>query len=144
MFRVPKDTEMTTELLAEYIGKHKRLVNERLQKLQDAYENKYEIFDKVKYPKKPAYKPDNRISINHAKFIVDTFNGFFIGIPVKITVKDETENAEDIMNFIEEIDRKNHLDNKNREIAKKSDILGSCNEIYFSVVAIGFDHCPSL
>ena len=131
MFRVPKDTVMTIELLAEYIGKHKRLVNERLQKLQDAYENKYDIFDLTKIPKKQPYKPDNRISVNYAKLIVNTFNGFFMGVPVKITVKENSERADKISAFIEEIDRKNHLDNKNREIAKKSDILGSCNEIYF-------------
>ena len=132
MFRVPKDTKMTPELLANYIEKHKLLVNERLQKLQDAYENEYEIFDKGKHPAKQAFKPDNRISVNHAKFIVDTFNGFFIGIPMKITVKEGAKNAEAISEFVEMIDRSNHLDNKNREIAKMSDITGSSNEIYFT------------
>jgi len=44
MFRLPRDTVMTTELLAEYIGKHKRIVNERYSKLKSAYENDYAIF----------------------------------------------------------------------------------------------------
>lgn len=44
MFRLPRDTVMTTELLAEYIGKHKRIVNERYSKLKNAYENDYAIF----------------------------------------------------------------------------------------------------
>ena len=147
MFRLPKGTEMTPELLAEYIGKHKKIVNERLQKLQNAYENDYEIYDEIKNPKKDSYKPDNRISINHAKFIVDTFNGFFYGIPLKITVKEGFDDAytqdkeqterkitesEKITDFIEFLDRYNNMDNRNREIAKMSDILGASHEIYFT------------
>lgn len=143
MFRIPKDKQMTPELLAEYIGKHKRLVNDRLQKLQDAYENKYPIYN---LKKKDDYKPDNRISVNHAKFIVDTFNGFFFGVPLKITVKEALDYKrepddknkskdtpdENISNFINYLDSFNNLDNKNREIAKMSDILGASNEIYFT------------
>lgn len=132
MFRVPKDTVMTPELLSEYIGKHKVEVSTRLQALQDAYENQYDILDITKHPKKPAYKPDNRITVNHAKFIVDTFNGFFIGIPLKITINDDTGNNEKINEYVEMIDRNNHLDNKNREIAKLSDIQGTSHEIYFA------------
>ncbi|MEI3218471.1 MAG: hypothetical protein V8S08_01165 [Lachnoclostridium sp.] len=43
MFRVPAGTEMTPELLAKYIGKHKREIALRYKKLHDAYENEYEI-----------------------------------------------------------------------------------------------------
>ena len=132
MFRVPKDTVMTPELLSKFINKHKLEVKNRFQQLQDAYENTYDIDDITKHPKKPAYKPDNRIKINHAKFIVDTFNGFFIGVPIKITVNDEEGNTDKVSEFVELIDRNNHLDNKNREIAKLSDIQGSSNEIYFA------------
>ena len=52
MFRVPAGTEMTPELLAKYIGKHKREIALRYKKLHDAYENEYEI---QKLPKKEAY-----------------------------------------------------------------------------------------
>ena len=43
MFRVPTGTVMTTELLGKYMAKHKQEISERYHKLQDAYENKYEI-----------------------------------------------------------------------------------------------------
>ena len=109
MFRVPKDTQMTTELLAKYIGMD------------------------TKHPKKPDFKPDNRIAVNHAKFIVDTFNGFFTGIPIKITVSEDVEgDSERISGFLKYLDSRNNLDNKNRELAKLSDVLGSANEIYFT------------
>ena len=41
MFRVAAGTEMTPELLAEYMTKHKTEINNRYQRLHDAYENKY-------------------------------------------------------------------------------------------------------
>ena len=70
IFKVQAGTVMTPMLLEEYIGKHKQLVNNKYEKLQNAYENKYDIYDQEK---KPAWKPDNRISVNFAKYIVDTF-----------------------------------------------------------------------
>ena len=76
MFRVAAGTEMTPELLAEYMTKHKTEINNRYQRLHDAYENKYEI---SRLAKKPDWKPDNRIPVNFAKYITDTMNGFFIG-----------------------------------------------------------------
>ena len=132
MFRVPKGTEMTTKLLAKYISKHKAEVSSRMQKLQDAYENKYEINDYQKNPKKPNYKPDVRISINHAKYIVDTFNGFFTGVPIKVTVKGGNEESKKIIEFVDKINTMNYVDNRNREIAKFADIHGAGHEIYYS------------
>ena len=116
IFRVPSGTIMTPSLLAEYIGKHKQIVNNRYEKLQNAYENKYEIYDQ---PKKPDWKPDNRISVNFAKYIVDTFNGFFCGIPIKTTSENETVAA-----YLEFLDQYNDQDNGNAEISKISDIHG--------------------
>ena len=66
MFRVAAGTEMTPELLAEYMTKHKTEINNRYQRLHDAYENKYEI---SRLAKKPDWKPDNRIPVNFAKYI---------------------------------------------------------------------------
>ena len=123
IFRVPSGTIMTPSLLAEYIGKHKQIVNNRYEKLQNAYENKYEIYDQ---PKKPDWKPDNRISVNFAKYIVDTFNGFFCGIPIKTTSENETVAA-----YLEFLDQYNDQDNGNAEISKISDIHGVGHEMYY-------------
>lgn len=92
MFRVAAGTEMTPELLAEYMTKHKTEINNRYQRLHDAYENKYEI---SRLAKKPDWKPDNRIPVNFAKYITDTMNGFFIGIPIKTI----SEKANDVDYF---------------------------------------------
>ena len=123
-YRIPKDTEMTPALLAHYIALHKADVANDKKPLQDAYENKYEIYSQ---PKKPDYKPDNRISVNFAKYITDTFNGFFCGIPIKSTSDDEK-----VTQYLEYLDQYNDQDNNNAELAKIADIHGSAHEMYFT------------
>lgn len=123
IFRVSADTTMTPELLTEYIIKHKQLVESKYKKLQNAYENKYEIYTQ---DKKPDWKPDNRISVNFAKYIVDTFNGFFCGIPIKTSSNNESVNS-----YLEFLDQYNDQDNNNAELSKTSDIHGTGHEMYY-------------
>lgn len=123
IFRLPKDTVMTPDLLAEYISKHKMLVNGHYQKLHDAYENNYDIYNQ---PDKEKWKPDNRISVNFAKYIVDTFNGFFIGNPIKINGKDKGTN-----DYIAFLDSYNDQDDNNAELSKICSIYGHGYEMYY-------------
>ncbi len=123
MFRVPADTVITMELLGEFINKHKKEVTSRYQKLKDAYGNKYEI-ENLK--KKPEWKPDNRIPVNFAKYIVDTMNGFFMGIPVKVSSDDES-----VSEYINFLDQYNDQDDNNAELSKICDIYGNGYEMYF-------------
>lgn len=124
IYRVPYGTEMTTSLLWELIQKHKGYVAKCSRPLQDAYENRYEIFN---MPAKPAYKPDNRIAVNYAKYITDTFNGFFIGIPVKVTSTDEAVNE-----YVDYLNMTNDGDNNNAELSKLCDISGASFEMYYN------------
>lgn len=123
MFRVPADTVITMELLGEFINKHKKEVTFRYQKLKDAYGNKYEI-ENLK--KKPEWKPDNRIPVNFAKYIVDTMNGFFMGIPVKVSSDDKS-----VSEYINFLDQYNDQDDNNAELSKICDIYGNGYEMYF-------------
>lgn len=123
MFRVAAGTEMTPELLAEYMTKHKTEINNRYQRLHDAYENKYEI---SRLEKKPDWKPDNRIPVNFAKYITDTMNGFFIGIPIKTACDDET-----VSKYLEFLDQYNDQDDNNAELAKICSIYGNGYEMYY-------------
>ena len=124
MFRVTEGTKMTPELLAEYIGKHKTEVTNRYQKLHDAYVNDYEIFH---LPKKATYKPDNRISANFAKYIADTMNGFFIGIPIKTTNQDDK-----VTEYIDFLDKYNDQDDNNAELSKLCSIYGKAYKMYYN------------
>lgn len=78
LFRLPSEEELTDNKLNEFIAKHNAECAFRFKHLKDAYETDYQIFHQKP---KPDYKPDNRIAVNFAKYMVDTFNGYFIGNP---------------------------------------------------------------
>lgn len=121
--RINADATLTPELLGKLIMKHKGIVSKKSLKLQSAYENDYEIY---KQPSKESWKPDNRIAVNYAKQIVDTFNGFFCGIPIK-TSSDDMRVSE----ILEQIDAYNDQDTNNFELSKLMDIHGSAHEMYY-------------
>jgi phage portal protein, SPP1 family len=123
MFKVPTGTIMTQELLSKCIQKHKTEVANRFQKLINAYMNDYQILNDAK---KPSWKPDNRITVNFAKYITDTMNGFFVGNPIKTMHEDET-----ISQFLEFLDQYNDQDDNNAELSKICSIFGRGYEMYF-------------
>lgn len=124
MFRLPSDEELTPEKLGKFLWKHNAEIAFRYQRLFNAYMTDYPIFHQVP---KPDWKPDNRIAVNFAKYIVDTMNGFFIGIPIKITSEDEKVN-----NYIEMLDQYNDQDDNNSELSKLCDIFGKGYEMYYT------------
>ena len=97
MFRLSNDEELTIEKLGEFINKHGWWVDHRYHPLMDAYMTRYPIFE---LPPKPDYKPDKRIAVNFAKYITDTMNGFFIGIPIKIDCDDQK-----VADYVEYLDQ---------------------------------------
>lgn len=124
MYRISKDTELTLVLLQEFLDEHTREVNNRFQKLLDAYMSDHDILHAIA---KPKHKPDNRVVVNFPKYIVDTMNGFFIGNPVK-TVADEDKVEE----FVEYLDQYNDQDDNNAELSKICSIFGKGYEMYFT------------
>lgn len=124
MYTLPRDTELTLPLLSEFLEKHRRDVNGRYGKLKAAYESDHEILHQ---PAKPAYKPDNRIVVNFPKYIADTFNGFFIGNPIKTIADDEAVAA-----YVEYLEQYNDQDDNNAELSKLMDIFGKGYEMYYT------------
>lgn len=124
MFRISKETEMTSELLAEFLNEHQQEVNSRYKMLLDAYTSDHDILHQRP---KPNNKPDNRIVVNFPKYMVDTTNGFFIGNPIK-TVADDSEVAE----YVEHINQYNNQDDNNAELSKICSIFGKGYEMYFT------------
>ncbi len=122
-FIEPKGTPMTIELLEKYINRHKQTIPHYM-KLLKAYTNDYCIFHE---PKKPDFKPDNRLAVNYAKYITDTMNGFFIGIPIKITHENEK-----ISNYLNVLDQYNNQDDNNAELSKICSIFGHGYELLYS------------
>lgn len=123
MFRMPKDTEITPSIIDDFIAKHKREVTGRYKPLYNAYTSDHEIRH---YKKKPKYKPDNRIVVNFAKYIVDTMNGFFIGNPIKTTADEDA-----VAEYVEYLEKYNGQDDNNAELSKICSIFGNGYEMYY-------------
>lgn len=102
--------------LKQVIDYHRRVIAPKYHALKDMYTGDYDILHK---PKKAEYKPDNRLVANHAKYLVDTFVGFFVGIPPKIT----HENAE-ISRYLTRFAIYSGLEDVIAEIAKQCDEYG--------------------
>lgn len=125
LFRLPSEEELTDNKLNEFIAKHNAECAFRFKHLKNAYETDYQIFHQKP---KPDYKPDNRIAVNFAKYMVDTFNGYFIGNPIKISVDDDAGN---IKKYVELLDQYNDQDDNNAELSKICCIYGKGYEMYY-------------
>ena len=117
------EEELTPEKLQEWIKKHKDDCL-RFAYLKDMYEGQHPI---QLAPQKEPWKPDNRIICNFAKYIVDTFNGYFLGIPVK-TMHPDPEVAQ----RLEQIQKYNDQDDSNAELSKYCCIYGSGFELLYT------------
>ena len=123
MFRLSNDEELDIQTLSEFISDHDYWVSKRYKPLMDAYMNKYPIFY---IPPKPEFKPDKRIAVNFAKYITDTMNGFFLGIPIKVGSDDPA-----ISEYVEFLDQYNDQDDNNAELSKICSIYGKGYEMYY-------------
>ena len=126
IYRISPDEELTDAKLRRFIERHAAESTSRYKQLQDAYETDFPIFHKKP---KPEWKPDNRIAVNFAKYIVDTMNGYFIGNPIKIIVDGGEETIE---KYIEFLDQYNDQDDNNAELSKICSIYGKGYEMYYN------------
>ena len=116
-------TEFSTKLIQELISEHKEYI-EAYKELKDFYTGNHAI---LKQKAKDKYKPDNRLVVNFAKYIVDTFNGYFIGNPVSLFHEDETVN-----DYLAYIDGYNDQSDNNAELSKICSIYGHGFELLFN------------
>ncbi|HFI0479951.1 TPA: phage portal protein [Streptococcus suis] len=108
--------EITPELVSDAVELHRSKLLKDYFENEDMYMSNHSI---LKGGPKDPWKPDNRLVINYAKYIVDTFSGYQIGVPVKVT-HDDTAVADFIYNF-----RKlNDMEDTEFELAKIADIFG--------------------
>ena len=116
-------TEFSTKLIQELIAEHKEYI-EAYKELKDFYTGNHAI---LKQKAKDKYKPDNRLVVNFAKYIVDTFNGYFIGNPVSLFHENETVN-----DYLAYIDGYNDQSDNNAELSKICSIYGHGFELVFN------------
>lgn len=126
IYRIKRDQEITLDVLNSLIADHSQQVRLRESILKDAYETKYDILDITKYPKKDYWKPDNRLAVNFAKRLTDTFVGFFAGIPAQISAENETINK-----YLQLVNAYNDIDDHDAELAKLTDEYGRAYEMLY-------------
>lgn len=111
-----KDVEITGEILKEFIEQHE-MQKQRYIELRNQYLSRPPIVDEP--PKEEAWKPDNRRVGNFGKYLVDTFNGFFNGIPMR-----PSHDNEKVDGIIQDFWNANNMDNTLNELAKSTSIYG--------------------
>lgn len=114
MFIYPRGEELTYEDLNSFIQTNGQLGKDYQENL-DMYLGNHSILT----AKNKDNGPDNRLVANLAHYIVDTFNGFFMGIPPKITLDEDDRNAK-----LQQWNDTNSLQDKLNELSKQTDIYG--------------------
>lgn len=114
VFIYPKDDEITMADLLKFISKNKSLAEEYKHNLE-MYKGNHNILNKQ--PRQ--FGPDNKLVANLPHYIVDMYNGFFTGIPPKVTLDDKETNS-----LLQEWNDENSLQDKLSEISKQADIFG--------------------
>lgn len=122
LFTMARDEEITNEVLDKYIRLHQQVIG-RYEYLFDMYLNQPEIFDA---PPKAGFKPDNRLAVSFPKYMVDTLNGYFNGIPVK-----KTHELEEFLNAISTFDNNNDMEDEESELFKMACIYGHSFEYLY-------------
>lgn len=118
----PEEEELDSKLLKDFIDKHAAF-RARYDMLSNMYRGQHEI---LTADEKENGKPDNRLVVNFAKYIVDTLNGYFVGTPIK-TIHEHAETA-DRMKLIA---KRNSQNDNNAELAKMCSIYGHAYEFLY-------------
>ena len=133
-FRVPAGTEMTPELLQRLIDEFEQAHKPRYEYLDAAYRGHYAIFDRA-WRRKPDYKPDNRMAADFAYTITQTFEGYFIGVPMTLSVRnaegmpDSRKSA--VEAFIAEFTARNLQEDVDAELSKMASKFGHAYEMLY-------------
>lgn len=108
--------EITPEVVGEAIRLHIGELKSKYQANEALYMSDHEI---LHGKAKDSWKPDNRLVINYAKYIVDTFSGYQIGVPVKVTHEEKS-----VSDFIDSFRKLNDMEDTEFELAKTADVFG--------------------
>ncbi|MEQ7304160.1 phage portal protein [Enterococcus avium] len=117
VFIYPKEEQLTKADLNGFIEYHNGTLLPQFKKARDYYRGQHPILSNLKTS--AIGKPDNRLVVNYPRYIVDTLNGFFIGIAPKITLDETTDN-----DLLQEFNNGNSFFDKLYEASKQVSIYG--------------------
>lgn len=122
MYTLPRDFKITKEIIQDIIDYSKKS-NKRFDMLKNYYIGKQVILDRYK----DATLKNNKVVINHAKFIVDTNTGYLLGNPVEYQPTDGYD-IEPIL----DVYKKNGITDLDVELAKDIGIYGHQYEYVYA------------
>lgn len=122
VFKLPVDTIIDEQLVEKLINKHSSLV-EFYKKMDSYYKGKHDIVT----PNNSEYNKTIEVISNRTKYIVDIYNGYFLGSPIKIKCDDEN-----LLTELETIDRINQANQINRVISKNMAKYGHAFDLVFN------------
>lgn len=114
-FIFPKDEELTKDELLGFIDYNTQELMPKYRKNMELYLSKHEILKMEDKEIGSTYK----LVVNSAKYIVDTYNGYFLGIPPKISL-DKSEDNDKLQTWLNHVS----FSDKLNEISKQVDIYG--------------------
>lgn len=115
VFIYPKDQELNVDELKWLINRNEQIANDKYDKLMAYYVGRHDILDKPNKVSGVAPKLVN----NMPRYLVNTYNGFFTGIPPKITLPNASENE-----TLQDWNNTNSIFDKTSELSKQVDIFG--------------------
>lgn len=122
IFVMDPEEDLTEDALQDFLDRHAARVP-RYTKMMNMYKGNHDILHE---DEKDMGKPDNRLVVNFAKYIVDTLNGYFIGNPVK-TIHENKKVAD----RMKAIAKRNSQNDNNAELAKMCSIYGHAYEFLY-------------
>lgn len=115
MFIFPSNEELTKEELFGFIDYNTNYLMPKYRENMELYLSRHMILQ----ANDKKIGPDNKLVVNLPKYIVDTYNGYFLGIPPKITLDkgDDNDRLQTWLSHVSFFDKLN-------EISKQTDIYG--------------------
>lgn len=123
MFTVSPDRELDDDLILEAI-EYNDLEQGRYDTLESYYLGKHQILSRTR----AETKANNKIMVNHAKYITDINTGYLIGQPVEYQPTNEGED----LSVITEMYDKQMMGDLDHEIAKNVSTYGRSYEYIFA------------
>lgn len=126
MYTLARDTKLNNQVINDVIDYNERY-NERLKELENYYIGEHNI----KKREKVDILKNNKIVVNHAKYITDTNIGYLLGNPVDYQVA--TENGQPMYDIQPILDayKKQTINDLDMEIAKDASIFGYQHEYIY-------------
>lgn len=123
MYTISQDTEVSAKLFKEMIKKNDE-EKSRLDKLENYYKSKHDILSRYK----SSGLSNNKVVVNHARYITETCVGYLLGSPVEYQVNNEKYDITAVL----DVYKKQVMNDFDISIAKANSIYGKQFEYIYT------------